>query len=165
MSNDFVLITDVGGLAGILNECDDLLQGDNGPECGGRTDQGFAETHRGRRPRRSDSFMIRWRRWMATSSHEHHGNRCTASNPRAAGEVLRQWSLLRADHFPRPVVSSLLHARLATQADVHLSRTTSPSRCFPLRSGVSVHPLHRLAVSDIHGIPLDVHHGDLSSRC
>jgi hypothetical protein len=66
--------------------------------------------------------------------------------------VLRQWSLFTADRFPRPVVSSLLNARLATQADVTLSHDFAvqmlKSSCFPPRSGVSVHPLHRLAVPE-----------------
>jgi hypothetical protein len=59
LSKELTFITNVGGFAEILNEGDDLIQGSQRPQRGRRPDPGFAETHRGRRPRRSDSIMIR----------------------------------------------------------------------------------------------------------
>ena len=56
LSQELTFITDVGGFAEILNEGDDLIQGSQRPQRGRRPDPGFAETHRGRRPRRSERF-------------------------------------------------------------------------------------------------------------
>ena len=59
LSTELTFITNVGGFAEILNEGDDRMQGSQRPQRGRRPDPGFAETHRGRRPRRSDAIMIR----------------------------------------------------------------------------------------------------------